>query len=90
MSHSFQAIKNRHVIIEYEIEGIAPVLSKIIDKYYPDGMRVESVSDDGRTVTVWVKTWAHIEYLRIASVCAEAEVLDIQPRPAQTYPLNSQ
>ena len=82
-----QPVKNRRVIIEYEYEEIVPVLAKILSKYYPSDIRIEKVCD--ATVTVWIRTWAHFESLRIASYCAEAEALNIQPRPKSDYPLNS-
>lgn len=83
-----QPVRNRRVIIEYEYEQIIPVLDKILKKYYPNEMYIEDIT--GSTVTVWIKSWAHLELLRIASYCAEAEALNIQPRPKADYPLTSE
>lgn len=90
MSYSIsqlQPVKNRYVIIEYEFAEIIPVLNKMIKKYHPKGMRITSI--EGAKVTIWVRSWSHLEYLKILSQCAEAEALNVQPRSPQDYPYTS-
>ena len=91
MSYSMrqlQPVRSRHVIIEYEFEEIIPILQAMLSKYFELG-ELRIISIEGTKVTLWVKTWAHIKYLSTLSACAEAEALNIQPRPPQDYPFTS-
>ena len=80
-------IKSRHVYIRYGHNGIVPVLDKITNKYYSDGIKLVYKSEF--EAEAWIKSWAHATYLRICSKCAEGEVLNVQPRPRMHFPLTS-